>query len=75
MTEHRTCEGCDWNDYPLCLGTKMNNGNWMKIDKMRPGFTCGQKDEEEIVDFSERVKSAEELKIEELEARIEALEP
>ena len=47
---------------------------FMKIDNLRPGFQCGQKDILESTDLSIVVKSSLELKIEELEARINELE-
>ena len=74
MTEHEVCKGCRWNNYPICLGTKMFDGNFMNIERMRHGFNCGQKDLLEAKDFSIHVKSETELKIEELEARLLELE-
>ena len=74
MSEHKVCLECRWNDYPNCLGTIMDDGNYMNIENQRPGFQCGQKDDVNITDFSIVKKSVPELKIEELEARIMALE-
>lgn len=74
MTEHEVCNGCRWNDYPNCLGTKMFDGEFMNIEKLKPGFSCGKKDELEMMDFSFKPKSESELKMEELEARILELE-
>lgn len=69
MTEHETCKGCQWNDYPLCTGTKIDD-TFMKIDKMRPNFRCGQKEEREVKEHQLNPKSRLEL----LEERIKALE-
>ena len=74
MTEHEICKGCRWNDYPNCLGTKMFDGEFMNIENLKPGFSCGKKDELEMKDFSFKPKSESELKMEELEARILELE-
>ena len=69
MTENKVCKGCTYNKYPLCHGTKMFDGNYMRIDALRVGFECGQKDLPELKDFSIRPKTIEQLKIEELEAK------
>ena len=74
MVEHKVCLECRWNDYPVCLGTIMDDGNYMNIENQRPGFQCGQKDEAILTDFSIKIKSDLELKIEALEARIKAME-
>ena len=74
MTEHETCEGCRYNKYPLCEGTKMEDGNFMNIENLRPIFNCGRKDSDNIMDFSIKFKSELELKIEGLEVRIVELE-
>lgn len=74
MTEHEVCNGCQWNDYPNCLGTKMFDGEFMNIEKLKPGFQCGQKDNETAMDFSIEIKSELELKMEELESKIKILE-
>ncbi len=52
MVEHETCIGCQWNNYPTCRGTIMEDGNEMNITQLRPIFTCGQKDLLNITDFS-----------------------
>ena len=72
--ENKMCKGCRWNHYPDCYGTKMFSGNYMKIDALKEGFECGQKDDLELTDFSIVKKSELELKIEELEAKIRILE-
>jgi len=41
--EHKTCKDCKWNEYPLCKGTIMPDGEFMSIENMRPNFKCGQK--------------------------------
>lgn len=74
MTEHEICKGCRWNSYPECLGTKMFTGEFMKIDNLKSGFRCGQKDESKAMDFSIKIKSDLELIIEDLKARIIELE-
>ena len=74
MTEHEVCKGCRWNDYPNCLGTKMFDGVFMNIEKLKSGFQCGQKESLTMVDISFKPKLVLELKIEELEARISELE-
>lgn len=74
MVEHEVCIGCPYNQYPLCYGTKMFDGNYMNIENLKGGFKCGQKDELELKDFSIKKKSTLDLKIEELEARIIELE-
>ena len=73
MTEHEICKGCIFNKYPLCEGTKMEDGTFMNISNLNVVFECGQKDKE-MTDFSIKYKSELELKIEELEARIIELE-
>ena len=73
MTEHEICKGCQWNKYPECLGTKMFTGEFMNIENIRPGFECGKKDRLESTDLSIEIKNPLELKIEELEARIDEL--
>ena len=75
MTEHEICKGCTWNDYPYCSGTKMDDSNFMNIENLHDEFKCGQKDMVEITDFTiVKQKTALELKVEELEARIIELE-
>lgn len=73
MTEHKVCEGCQWNNYPICLGTKMFNGNYMNIENLKEGFQCGQKDLDSITDFSIQVKSDLELKLDDLQQQINDL--
>lgn len=74
MTEHETCKGCKWNKYPLCEGTIVGDGEFMNIEKLRPTFRCGVKDLAEVKDYTIIKKSALELRIEELEAKIIELE-
>ncbi len=74
MVEHEICKGCKFNKYPLCEGTKMFDGNYMNIENLNDGFVCGQKDKSELTDFSTVKKSSLELKVEELESRINTLE-
>ena len=74
MTENEICKGCPYNHYPECYGTKMFDGNYMNIENLLPGFQCGQKDELELKDFSISIKTPNQIKIEELEARIMELE-
>jgi len=74
MTEHEICKGCRWNKYPVCEGMKMFDGNYMTIENLRKEFQCGQKDSSMMVDFSIKQKTADQLKIEELEARLAILE-
>lgn len=77
MVEHEVCKGCIWNDYPVCLGTKMSDDIYMNIENLKSGFECGQKDSEIITDFSVVIKSELELlqeKFDVLEARILELE-
>ncbi len=74
MVENKICIGCQWNNYPTCSGTIMDDGNEMNIENLRSGFQCGQKDDVNITDFSIVKKSVSELKMKELEARIMALE-
>lgn len=73
MVEHEVCNGCKNNNYPECLGTKMFNGNYMNIENLRPGFQCGQKDTDNITDFSIEVKSDLQLKIDDLQEQINNL--
>ena len=72
--ENKICKGCQYNKYPLCEGTKMFDGNYMNIENLRKGFECGQKDYPELKDFSIKIKTTLELKIEELEEKINRLE-
>lgn len=74
MTEHKICKGCKYNRYPLCYGTKMYDGEYMNIENLKESFNCGQKDEPELTDFSIKTKSELELRIEELELKINKLE-
>ena len=71
--ENKICKGCPYNHYPECYGTKMFNGNYIKIDNLREGFECGQKDDPELKDFSIKIKTPLELRVEELEAKIDEL--
>ena len=64
------CKGCKWNNYPYCNGSKDFDGNFMRIDNLRPIFMCGQKDNNIVYDFS----IIEKTKLELLEERIEILE-
>jgi glycine cleavage system regulatory protein len=73
MVQHEVCIGCRYNNYPECLGTIMDDGNPMNIENLRSGFQCGQKNEPEMMDFSIKIKSDLELKLEELEAKIKVL--
>lgn len=67
MTEHKVCKGCRWNEYPICKGTKMEYG-YINIENRKPGFQCGQKDDSNMRDFSIKIKSELELRVEVLEA-------
>jgi hypothetical protein len=71
---HKICEECKWNGYPVCLGTKMFNGEFMSIENLKDDFKCGQKNESNIVDFNFKKKSELEQKIDDLELRISELE-
>lgn len=72
--EHKICEGCQWNNYPECYGTKMETGLYMNIGNLSKGFGCGQKDELKITDFSIIIKSDLELRVESLEEKTKDLE-
>ena len=74
MTEHEICKGCNWNKYPLCEGIKMYDGNFMNIENLTDQFQCGLKDKKEMIYQSIVTKSEAELKIEDLEARLAAVE-
>ena len=74
MSEHKVCKGCIWNHYPECYGTIMDSEKYMKIDKLKPDFECGQKDLDGITDFSIKTKSDLELRMEEVETKILELE-
>lgn len=74
MSEHKICKDCKFNHYPECHGIKMDDGNYMNIENLKPGFRCGQKNEDKLFDFSIKKKSELELKIEALEERINELE-
>ena len=74
MTEHKICKDCKWNKYPICEGT-LDNGVPVRIDSLRKEFECGQKFRDIPFDLKVVIeKSALELKIEELEAKINKLE-
>jgi len=73
MVEHKTCKGCPYNHYPLCYGTIMLDGSYMNIENQKECFQCGQKDKE-VTDFSIEKKSELELRVEELETKINSLE-
>ena len=72
MTEHKICKGCFYNHYPECYGTKYD-GNYIKIDNLREGFECGQKNESKMFDLTPK-KSDLELRMEELEEKTKDLE-
>lgn len=74
MTEHKICKGCKWNHYPECHGTIMGSGDYMIIEDRAENFECGKKDELEVTDFSIKIKSELELRVEELEGRLSELE-
>ena len=75
MTEHSVCIDCKWNNYPLCHGTKGFDGNYINIERQNINFKCGQKNLLVMTDLSlVEMKSSEQIKIEQLEARILALE-
>lgn len=48
----------------------MEDGSEMNIEKLRSGFQCGQKDDNNITDFSIKFKSDLELKIDDLQEQI-----
>lgn len=71
--EHKTCKNCKWNEYPICKGTIMDDGNYMNIENLKPNFRCGQKDLLELTNFSIQEKSKLELlekKVLEIEKKI-----
>lgn len=74
MPVHEVCKGCIWNQYPICEGIKMFDGNYMNIENQSPSFQCGQKYKTILVDLSIITKSEQELKMEDLEERIKVLE-
>lgn len=71
---HKECEKCQWNNYPTCNGTIMDDGSEMNIENLKDSFQCGQKDDINITDFSIRVKSDLELRIEVLEEKTKDLD-
>lgn len=73
MTENKICKGCKYNNYPTCKGTIMDDGNEMNIENLSSNFRCGQKDMDNITDFSIKVKSELELKVEDLQRQINEL--
>jgi len=74
MTEIKICKGCKWNHYPECWGTIENNGDYMDISDLLEIFECGVKDRNNAKDHSIVKKTALELKLEDLEARLKVLE-
>jgi len=71
---HPTCLGCQWEAFPLCNGTLLGTEK-MRIDSMRPSFKCGVKDlPSPVQNKIEPEKTADQIKIEDLEARILTLE-
>ncbi len=74
MSENKTCKGCKWNEFPICKGIIQENGNFKRIDNLRPIFGCGVKDMLIPLDNSIRIKSDSEKKIIDLESRIKVLE-
>ena len=52
----------------------MENGTEMNIENLRPLFNCGQKDDPIITDFSIKIKSEIELRIEALEEKTKDLD-
>lgn len=52
----------------------MHDGNEMNIENLKPSFQCGKKDDDDITDFSIKIKSALELKVIELENKLKLLE-
>lgn len=65
----KICDGCPWNRYPICEGTKMEDGRFMNIENLKPLFECGQKDIAVMSDFT--IKKTE---LELLKERVEVLE-
>ena len=51
----------------------MKTGNYMNIETLNEGFECGQKDDLELKDFSIKIKSDLELRIEVLEEKTKDL--
>ena len=74
MTEHKICEGCQWNYYPECYGTIMGDGKYMNIENLSKGFECGQKDINILTDLSITEKSELEKRVEILEEKTKDLE-
>jgi len=68
--EHKICEKCKWNKYPLCMGTKMKTEKFMNIENLNDDFQCGRKELDNIKDFS----IIEKTEIELLKERIQELE-
>ena len=67
MVEHKVCKGCPHNEYPVCKGTIMFNGQKMNIENLKNSFQCGQKEEINIVDFTPKLFLIEELQAENIE--------
>ncbi|GAG34526.1 unnamed protein product [marine sediment metagenome] len=74
MIEHKICEECKYNKYPECLGTILEDGSFMNIEYLKNSFECGQKDQDNLMDFSIKYKTELELRVEELENKITILE-
>lgn len=72
MSENKLCVGCQWNGFPICNGRIGFNGEFERIDYLRPGFICGQKDRLEVDDLTPPKSTT--TKLEELESRINILE-
>ena len=74
---HKVCIDCKWENYPECHAKIDWDGNYEKIDNLSPQFNCvGIKEGNVVYDDSKykNQKTPDQLKIEELEARISKIE-
>lgn len=72
--EHPTCKGCKRNAFPICNGSLFGTEK-KRIDKMRPSFECGLKNEAEPYQHKLIApKTPDQIRIDDLEARILVLE-
>ena len=76
MVELKICKGCNWNHYPECQGKIDEDGSFEKIDNLVKSYVCsGFRDTLEThSDVPIIIKTELELKVEELEEKVRALE-
>ena len=73
MVEHKICKGCNWNNYPLCNVSFIEENIKMRIDNLKPAFECGIK-KSGVIDILYIKELSLKEEISDLKARILKLE-